>query len=119
MDFLVSRPLVSHSVVAVVMSVAFVALFYYCGIPFFGWLTFVIVSAYFYGRESGQNEHDCIQKEGYSSSAAFFGNLLPILFHGSNWSQFALPTIVTGVISVTAQYYLPGWLASYPIPSIW
>lgn len=119
MDFLVSRPLVSHSLIAAVLTAVLVLIFFYSGVVIFGWLSFAMVATYFYGRESGQNEHDCIQKEGYSRSAAFFGNILPILFHGSNWSQFALPSIVSAVIAITAQYYLPVWLSPYPIPTIW
>jgi hypothetical protein len=119
MEFLVSRPLVSHSVVAVVLTSLLAVILFYSGVVPFGWMAFAIVATYFYGRESGQNEHDCIQKEGYSNSVAFFGNILPILFHGNNWSQFALPSIVAAVIGITAQYYLPGWLAPYPIPTIW
>jgi hypothetical protein len=119
MKFLVDHPVISHAVVAAVLTFIILPIFFYMGVPIFGWLTFAIVATYFYGRESGQNDHDCVQKEGYSDTAAFFGNILPILFHASNWNQFAVPAMVSFTISLTAQYFLPGWVATHPFPFFW
>jgi hypothetical protein len=119
MKFLVDHPVISHAVVAAVLTLLILPIFYFTGVAIFGWLTFAIVATYFYGRESGQNDHDCVQKEGYSDVAAFFGNILPILFHGSNWTQFAVPAIVSFAISLTGQYFLADWLAAHPFPVIW
>lgn len=111
MQFLVSRPLISHSLIAAVLTVLILPIFYYLGVAIFGWLTFAIVATYFYGRESGQNAHDCVQKYGYSDSAAFFGNIVPVLFTADNWNQFVIPGIMTFAISITGQYYFPTIIA--------
>lgn len=69
-SFLVKHPNISHAVIAVIMMAIITPILFFTGNPLFGVSAAALVGTYFYGRESGQNNHD-MKNRGASEWTAF------------------------------------------------
>lgn len=105
MSFLEKHPNLSHSVIAVVLMAILVPILYLAGNPVYAVFAAGLVGTYFYGRESGQNNHD-MKNKGASNTKAFWYNIIPIGFTSANWQQFLIPSVVAAVIGFGIQYWM-------------
>lgn len=103
-SFLSKHPNVSHAFIAAVMMVIILPILSFAGNPISGIFAATMVGVYFFGRESGQNNHD-MKNKGASEWKAFWQNIIPVGFTSSNWQQAIVPGVVAFAIGLSFQYF--------------
>ncbi|MCP1540043.1 hypothetical protein [Methylorubrum extorquens] len=103
--FLLKFPLITHFLLAALYT-ALLGLGLYPLFELNGTLVgAVIVSAFFYGREAGQREHD-LKRRGWNPFLAWLGTALFFAWSGSNRWQWITPTIASVLVYLAAWWFL-------------
>lgn len=110
-NFLVKNPNISHIVIALGIFAVLGPITVFFGSPPPLVYAAALIGTYFFGRESGQNNHDMLHR-GVAEWPAFWQNLIPVGFSSGNWQQFLFPSVTVGALGYGLTY-LPNVLKPF------